>query len=381
MAIAVLKALWKCFKFILIIVVAVEALCFMAMMLHNYTLYGNVYSHVPVRYDPETLFLMLDRNPPSDFNSISADPQLNRIVWMFGGSTVRCNAHENQNQTLPALLSKFLNEKAGPHHFTVVNFGENGFNSILESKYLQKALAQSHDPPHLVIFYDGANDCFQYAEYREPVGHTGYRRLKAFIESYRMGWFGLLKPINAAVYASYTNEFMDRVRMLRDPVQPNSPTLQKMIELAIQRYDHIAKVVHCYDAEFLLIWQPMLWVEDCQVGEKIKQDERARFVDAEKFPDLKQSVSLTYNKLECVLWDKPYFASLRNALCQRTTALFQPDGIHLTSEGNGVIAGHISELLINRFRERLFTRASREGCKSPLGPIRQNATDFLPNSR
>ena len=370
MALTVLQALWKCLKFVLVLVLAVEIICFTAMTLHNYLLYGNVYSHVPVRYDPDTLFLMLDRNPLSDFNSISADPQLNRIVWMFGGSTVRCNAHWDQNQTLPALLSKFLNDKAGPYHFTVINFGENGFNSFLESKYLQKVLAENPEPPHVVIFYDGANDCFQYAEYREPVGHIGYRRLKAFIESYRMGWFGLFKPINAAVYASYTKEFIDRVRMLRDPVEPNSPTLEKMLDVAIKRYDHIAKVVHCYDTEFLLIWQPMLWVEDCQVGEKVREAERTRFVDTEKFPDLKQSVSITYNKLECVLWDKPYFVSLRNALCQRTTPLFQPDGIHLTSEGNEVIAGNIGELLINRFRQRLFTRASPDGCKSSLGPIR-----------
>ena len=46
------------------------------------------------------------------------------------------------------------------------------------------------------------------------MGHIGYRRLKAFIECYRMGWFGLFKPINAAVYTSYTKEFFDRVRML-----------------------------------------------------------------------------------------------------------------------------------------------------------------------
>lgn len=367
--IKVSSILWKCLKFILVIVLGVEVLSFAAMTFHNYILYGNIYSHVPVRYDPNTLFLMLDQNPSSDFNSVSTDPELNRIVWMFGGSTVRCNAHWDRNQTLPALLSKFLNETAKPYHFTVVNFGENGFNSLLESRYLQKALADSHEAPHVVIFYDGGNDCFQYVEYREPEGHVGYRRLKAFIEGYRMSWWGLFKPISAAVYTSYTHEFIDRLHMFSDQVKPNSRGLEKMVELTSKRFDHIAKVVHCYNAEFLLVWQPLLWVENCQVGDRTKSAERTIFLDAQKFSDLKQSLHVIYDTLERELGGKSYFVSLRNALCERTTAFYQPDGIHLTSEGNEEIARNLGELLVNRFSQSLFSRATKDGDKSSLGTV------------
>jgi len=357
-----LRTLWKCLKFIVIVVLAVEAFSFLAMTFHNYVVYGHAFSHVPVRYDPDALFLMLDRNPPPAFNSICNNPQLNRTIWMFGGSTVRGNAHLDENKTLPAFLSKFLNERAKPYHFTVLNLGENGFNCVLESKYLEKALIENSPPPDIVIFYDGANDAFQYAEYRQPVGHIGYRRLKAFIESYHRSWFGLLKPINAAVHASYTNEFIDRIRMLCDTVEPDSQTLRQMVELTTRRYDHVSRVVSCYGAKFVLIWQPMLWVENCKAPENVRQAEKTTFVDADKFPLLRQSVRNTYAALEEALRSKSYFVNFRNTLCSRTTPLFWPDGIHLRHNGNELVAGRMAELLIQRFPDK-FPEESVSGTK------------------
>jgi hypothetical protein len=349
MALRLRHILWRCLKILLILVLAVEAISFLAMTVQNYVSYGHVFSHVPVRYDADALFLMMDDNPPSDFNSVSTDQKLNRTIWMFGGSTVRCEAHRDRNTTLPAFLSKFLNEKAKPLNFTVLNFGENGFNSVLESKYLQKAFIEVTPAPEIVVFYDGANDSFQYAEYRERVAHIGYRRLRAFVESYRQSWLGLFKPFNAAIHASYTNEFIDRIRMYHDVVKPDSPELGSMVESAVRRYDHLAKVVNAYGARFVLIWQPMLWVEDCTPPENVKSGERGTFIDKNRFPDLEMSVRSTYKALEDALQHKPYFVSFRNVLCGRTAPLFWPDGIHLRDEGNDIAAREIGVLLIDRF--------------------------------
>ncbi len=84
----------------------------------------------------------------------------------------------------------------------VTNFGENTFNSVLEIKYLQKLLMKSTRRPDLIIFYDGANDCIYFNQYRNPDAHYGYRSLQGPIESYRQTHFGLLKPLVAALYAS-----------------------------------------------------------------------------------------------------------------------------------------------------------------------------------
>jgi lysophospholipase L1-like esterase len=259
---------------------------------------------------------------------------------------------------LPAFLSKVLNEEAQSHYFAVLNLGENGFNSVLESKYLQKALTALAPSPDVVIFYDGANNCFQYAEYRQPVDHIGYRRLRAFIESYRQSWLGLFKPINAAIHASYTNEFIDRIRMFHDPVKPDSPALRQMVELTVRRYDHVAKVVNAYGAKFVLIWQPMLWVEDCDASRSVKSGERSKFVDKDRFPDLEASVRVAYKALEDALQDRPYFVSFRDVLCSRTVPLFWPDGIHLRNEGNEIVAREMGRFLMHRFPKEFSTEPS-----------------------
>ncbi len=323
------------------------------MGIHNYLLYGTLWGHIPVRYDPDALFLMLAENPPSKFNSVSSDPRLNRTIWMFGGSTVRGHADKDENKTLPALVAMFLNAEARPYHFTVVNLGEYGFNSVLESRYLQKALIDNRSGPDIVVFYDGGNEAFQFVEYRQPRGHIGYRRLKAFIESYRSSWFGLLKPVNAAVHASFTKELYDKLNLFFYPVEPDSPALKQMVSSAVKRYDHVARVAQCYGSQFILIWQPMLWVEKCESPKEVKALERNAFLDTEKFVGMKASVNATYEALENVLQHKPYFVSLRDALCNRTVPAYWPDGIHLRYKGNGVIAHQIAKILKRRMKGEL----------------------------
>ena len=338
------------------ILVALEAVSFLAIGVHNYLLYGTLWGHIPVRYDPEALFLMSAENPPSTFNSVSADPQLNRTIWMFGGSTVRGYPDRNRDKTLPALVSRYLNQRVRPYHVRVVNLGEFGFNSVLESKYLQKVFLDNQSGPDLVIFYDGGNDAFQFVEYRQPVGHIGYRRLKAFIESYRSSWFGLLKPINAAVYGSYTRELYDKLNLFFRPVEPDSPVLREMVNTAVRRYDHVARVVECYGSEFILVWQPLLWVEECTLSQPIKSAERRGLLDTEKFNRMRESVTTTYSALEKALQHKPYFVNLRDALCNRTVPVYWPDGIHLRYAGRRTIAHWIADIVSLRFPGRFRPR-------------------------
>lgn len=360
-----LRFLWICFKIALLLVLVVEASSFLAMTVHNYLIYGRIWGHVPVRYDPHALFVMTETNPEPRFNSVSSDPEANRIIWMFGGSTVRGNAHWDANKTLPAFLSQFLNATHRPLHFTVLNFGENGFNSVLETKYLQKVLITKSPRPDLVIFYDGANDAFQFAEYRQPEGHFGYRRLKAFVESYRSSWFGLAKPINAAIYASYTKELFDKLNLFLTPVEPDSPNLREMVRIAVKRYDHVHKVVHCYGSEFLLIWQPLLWVEQCRPAPDLRREEASFFLDTKKFHTMGQSVTATYGAMERALESKPYFLNLRQALCKRTVPVYWPDGIHLKDQGREMVAERIGRAVLRKFPDRFHPNGSSPANAGP----------------
>jgi lysophospholipase L1-like esterase len=348
----VVRLFLKSLKFLIALVLCLEIASFLFMGIHNYVLYGDLWGHVPVRYDPHSLFLMKDEIPHSRFESVSENHSLNRTIWMFGGSTVRCRAHRAPDETLPALLSKHLNADGGPYHFTVANRGQNGFNSLLEVKYLQKTLIREPKPPDLIIFYDGANDVFQFAEYRNPEGHIGFRRLTAFIESYRNSWFGLLRPVNAAIYSSYIREVYGKLTLVAKEVDPDSPDLSRMAEITLKRYDHARRMASSYGSRFVLVWQPLLWVEKCRVDRHIVDGERGAMVDMQKFARVKKSVTTAYSRLESSLEKKPYFLSLRNVLCDRTRPAYRPDGIHLNPAGREMVAKRLSAVL----RERLFAK-------------------------
>ncbi len=92
----------------------------------------------------------------------------------------------------------------------------------METKYLQKLLIENH-PPSLIVFYDGANDCVYFAQHRNPYGHQGYERVRGMIEDYHRSLFGLLKPLNAAMWSSFTREIYDKMREGVIHIAPRGP--------------------------------------------------------------------------------------------------------------------------------------------------------------
>jgi len=68
----------------------------------------------------------------------------------------------------------------------------------------KRALIESASAPTSSFFYDGAMIRNTLSSIALPDAHHGYRRVQALIESYFIrSWFGLLKPINAAIYSSF----------------------------------------------------------------------------------------------------------------------------------------------------------------------------------
>ena len=95
---------------------------------------------------------------PTWNNSSSAAPDKNRVLWLLGGSTMRASTPAD-DKTIPSFLAKELNSGGGALHFTVFNFGEHSFNSLLEARHPDKScLPRDPDRPDLIVFYDGAND-------------------------------------------------------------------------------------------------------------------------------------------------------------------------------------------------------------------------------
>ncbi|MBI4965902.1 MAG: SGNH/GDSL hydrolase family protein [Desulfomonile tiedjei] len=335
-------------KWIVLGILCIELLSFLAVSATNFIMYGHAREGSRAVYDPYTLFLQSSGVRPTVGNSVAAESKKNRTVWMFGGSTMR-GTTDFDEWTIPSFLSDYLNSNPQGLHFSVTNFGVNSFNSLLETKYLQKLLIESPSQPDLIIFYDGANDAKYFLEHRTAYGHHGYRRTRALIESYYHSWFGVLKPLNAAFNASFTKELYDRINQVAVPLDPGSTELRQMVAMTEKRYDFVNKMSACFGAKFILFWQPMLWVEDCAVSGTVKDREKNAVLAAERFATMRHNFSVTYNSLADRLAEKPYFVSFRGVFCDRQVPVYQPDGVHLTDDGRKIVAKAMGKVLEQRF--------------------------------
>lgn len=335
-------------KWLVIFVVSLEILSFLAITVSNYILYGHAREGSRAVYDAYTLFLQSPGVRPTTYNKFSDDRIRNKIVWLFGGSTMR-GATKHDDRTIASFLAKQLNDTHKQFSFTVVNFGTNSFNSLLESKYLQKQLIENPNRPDIIVFYDGANDAKYFAEHRTPYGHHGYRRVRGLIESYYASWIGALKPLTAAVYASFTKELWDKINQVAIPVEEKSPEFTDMVDLTEKRYDFVNTVAKCFGADFLLVWQPIAWVERCEIADWVKAKEKGMAIDSDGFATVRNNFSVPYNALYERMKPKPYFVSFRDVLCSRLAAAYQQDGVHLTDLGRKMVAEQMSLVITERF--------------------------------
>lgn len=343
----VLRFLGSLLKWLLLAVMAVEVLCFLVVTVSNRLIYGSIWEGSRVWYDPYILYREGVR--PTSHNAPDPSGPRHRTIWLFGGSTMRGGSLPEE-QTIPSFLARTLNEEAKPQSFTLVNFGENSFNSLLETKYLQKALIESPGPPDLVIFYDGANDSVYTAQYRTPYAHHGYRRMRAMVESYRRSFFGLLKPLNAAWYVSFTRELYDKVHQVGVPLKPEEEWLQQCAQATAQRYEHVRRLAAGYGAAFILFRQPILWVERTPPAPAVRQQEEGYQILGARFSAVRRNFAVAYDVLYQGVKDKPYFVDFRDVLCPRTTLVYRPDGVHLEAAGNEMVARNMSRVL----REKSF---------------------------
>jgi len=341
----------RALKWLLVLAVCVEIFSFLGVTTINYVLYGNPREGIAVtNYDAYTVFLDAKGPRRTKNNSASPDPRLNKTIWMFGGSTMRGRTPDD-GMTIPSILSGILNAEMKPLHFTVLNFGMDSFNSLLETKFLQKIMIESSTAPDLIVFYDGANDATYLAIERDPYAHHGMRRLRALIESYHNSFFGLFKQVNAGVRASYSGELYNKVRWTFVPMREDSTALGDYVKATVARYEYVNKVASCYGAKFLIFQQPLLWSERCKVAEGIREKEKGLIVSYKNFEVLNQNFGIPYNAIINQLQGKPYFVDFRNILCSRTVPVYQADGVHLLDDGRSMVARQMADVLKQKFKD------------------------------
>jgi len=338
-------------KWTILGLISLEVLSFVVITVTNVVLWGHAREGSRAVYDPYTLFLQAHGVRDTFYGAKSPDREKNVLIWCLGGSTMRGHTPDDA-KTIPSQLVKRLNGDGSGLCFSAVNFGMNSFNSLLETKYLQKLFIERTDRPDIIIFYDGANDATYFAEHQDVYGHYGYRKTRAIIESYYWSPFGLLKPLNAALYTSFTYEVYSKVREALVRSKPNDDNLRKLVDTADKRYEHVNKLASCYGARFILFWQPMVWTEKCDVSPEVQEKEKGFFVNSQRLETLRQNFGTPYVALFERLKDKPYLVDFRNVLCGRTRAAYQADGVHLTDYGRELVAERMAQLIRERLAER-----------------------------
>ena len=335
------RGLFYLVKWVVAAVVLVEIFGFLVITGSNYWIYGQVRDGDPVRYDPYALFVREDGPRPTINNPAPADRNNCQNIWLFGGSTMN-GATIYDERTIPSFLAKELNQEEPRLPAYLINFGEPSFNSLMETKYLQKALIEVKPRPQVIIFYDGANDCAYFAQDRNPYAHHGYWQLRGLVESYHHSFFGLLKPLNAALYSSFTREFYDKIEQGLVPIDPGSMVLREMADNVEKRYDYLQQEAAAFGAKFLLFWQPCWWVETAPVAPEVRA--REHMVSGPR-STLKHNFMVTYDALEARVKTKAYYFDFRNILCSRSEPLYQVDGIHLEDAGRELVAHRMSMVL------------------------------------
>jgi hypothetical protein len=343
----ILRVLISVGKWTLLALVAVEVLSFLAISLSNYIVFGDMREGSRFIYDPYTLILNKEGIRPTVHNAANPNGPNHRTIWMFGGSTMR-GSTEHDDRTIPSYLASLLNRPDSFLTFTIHNFGVDSFNSLMESKYLQKELIENRIPPDLIIFYDGANDSTYFPQYRTPYGHLGYRRMRGLIEGYRGSFLGLFKPLTIALHASFTKECLDKLRLVAAPLEPDSPLLKDDVTKTAQRYNYVRKVAACYGAQFLLFWQPILWVETWQAPDPVRREEEPYAIWRQQFQVVRHNISLVYRTLAARLQSEPYFVDFQNVLCPRSRPVYKSDGVHLNDAGRLRVAQAMSRVLKER---------------------------------
>lgn len=360
-----IKFLFKALKWIVLAAVFVEVGSFVLVSLTNYMVYGTMYEGTKYVYDPYVLFHS-DHYPRGTWN-VPPDEQVDgpRLdLWLFGGSTMR-GSTISDTKTIPSFLAQYLHQDVGGANFFLTNYGIDSFNSLLETKLLQKELIEG-EPPQVIIFYDGANDCAYFSQYRSPDAHFGYRKVKALIESGRDSILGRLKPLNAYIQASYAKELWDKIRQVFFSVDMDTAALAEFVDAEELRYDYLARTAEQNGARFLLFWQPILWVETGEVAPEVRTEEEAHLFQSASFDTMRENFRIVNDALYERLKDKEYFVDFRNVLTARTGPVYNPDGVHLTDAGRDMVARNMSRVLAERLGD-LWGEAPANATQAPDG--------------
>jgi lysophospholipase L1-like esterase len=244
--------------------------------------------------------------------------------------------------TIPAYLQAGLEaRRAKP--VCVVNFGESGFVSTQEVIQLLLQL-ESGNVPHLVIFYDGANDVYAAYQSGRADVHMNLSSIRTRFEHQKgkstLSFVEWLKT-------SYTFLLSERLAARLKQEAKTSPKLityetmgidtaalaDSVAQMYLANYKTVKALSQEYGFEYFFFWQPVIWF-----GNKPLTSEEQAIKLGTDPARLRLSDSV-YRTIELAV-SKSEYENLYHLghIFDKYTSSIWIDGLHVTPVGNQLIA-------------------------------------------
>lgn len=270
-------------------------------------------------------------------------------VYFFGGSTAFGGGARDE-YTIASYLSRFLNEKDS--RFIVWNYGQPAYRSEQELLKLQSLLLQGNRPDY-VIFYHGHNDVTASYVIGDANGLIEEESIRKKFEatdaqSISRGIEGLVKKYCKSclvvVRGGKTLWFKlsganphPTVGSTFDEAQLDA-LAGEVVDRQKAFLDFLDYLSRNYGFRYSVFWQPTLLGSESVAEEAVLEKTDFMLADA-GFRSLYKKVHEGINKIRA-----QDFYDISDVLDRRTSQLYY-DNVHITEEGNEIVAKKIFEIL------------------------------------
>lgn len=270
----------------------------------------------------------------------------NRLLFgdsllIFGGSTVWGYGARDSN-TIPSLLSQRISSKG--FKITTLNCGEMSYSFTQEMTKLIFLLRDGHRPKY-VIFYHGANDVFLTYYYGFPGKNIFTRHFEESVDLGKKSLFYQMSFItwkwitfHSKIYKAISIGF-NLVKKAGPP-----PNRTHLASLAYSYRDYYKKnflllqqLSKIYHFKLICFWQPVIQTK------KLLTDEE-KIIQQPVMDDMDGQLYTMINQL-MVTDSSNYFFKISNIFDENTNTIFS-DNIHITEEGNQIVADKIFEIVL-----------------------------------
>jgi lysophospholipase L1-like esterase len=298
-------------------------------------------------------------NVGPDFRRVtpgSACDDRSQKLFVFGGSATWGYGSPDSG-TIPAQLQRLLNADASP--VCVTNFGQGAYVSTQELIALMREL-QAGRVPDLVVLHDGFNDASVTVQTGRVDEHYQFDEIAARFESRESRDSSVLRPL---VQATATYALLRRLHVLRSTVRPGfaqfpvrvpAASVEVFADSVVRVYLANVKILdalaRAYGFQYHVFFQPSQF----SGSKPLAREERSlapSFVGAERL------VSAVSRRIAAHAARDPHVTHLGSVFDSVTTSIYI-DAVHLTPDGNRIIARAIRDVLVAK---GLLHPASRAG--------------------